>query len=124
MEDLAKKLDMKNIFDSVDKEIKDKFKDNCPTKQQIKEYKRHGSKFDKDAKFVYAREHVVIPIIMGSRSPKAIEFRSKLGFNQSDVTLKKESSVLKSITGTFKGDNFETQHYVMGYKIDISININ
>ena len=34
---------------------------------------------------------------MGSRSPKANEFRSKLEFSQYDITLKKESSVLKSV---------------------------
>ena len=38
-------------------------------------------------------------VIMGGRSPRAIEFRAKLGFNQYDITLKKESSVLKSIIG-------------------------
>ena len=34
---------------------------------------------------------------MGGRSPEATEFRFKLGFTQYDYTLKKESSVLKSI---------------------------
>ena len=56
---------------------------------------------------------------MGSRSPKAIEFRSKLGFNQYDITLKKESSVLKSIMDTFEGENMETQYYVLNYRIDL-----
>ena len=56
---------------------------------------------------------------MGNRSPKAIEFRSKLGFTRYDITLKKESSVLKSITDTFEGGNTETQYYVLTYKIDL-----
>ena len=30
-------------------------------------------------------------------TPKSIEFRYKLGFNQYDITLNKEQSVLKSI---------------------------
>ena len=97
IKDLAKKLDINFFFDSFDKEIKGKFKDNCPTKQQIKKYKRHGSKLkisndikDKDVKFVYAYEDVVIPIIMTSRSLKAIKFRSKLGFNHYDITLKND----------------------------------
>ena len=120
IKDLNKKLDIKNIFDLVDKEIKGRFnKDNCPSKEQIRKYKRHGSEFDKDVKFVYAREVVVIPIIIGGRSPKAIEFRSKLGFSQYDITLKKESSVLKSIMENFKEENMETQYNVLNYRIDL-----
>ena len=109
IKDLNKKIDVKNIFDLVDKEIKRKFEDNRPTKEQIRKYKRNGSEFDKDTKFVYVHKDVVIPVIMGGRSPKAIEFRSKLGFNQYDITLRKESSVLKSITETFERENMETQ---------------
>ena len=56
---------------------------------------------------------------MGSRSPEAIEFKSKLGFSQYDMTLKKESSVLKSITDTFEGENMQTQYSVLGYTIDL-----
>ena len=47
------------IKDLIDKEIKDKFKD-CPTKEQIKKHKKHGSEFNKDLNFVYAHEDVVI----------------------------------------------------------------
>ena len=35
IKDLSEKLGIKNIFDSVDKEIRGKFK-NCPTKEQTK----------------------------------------------------------------------------------------
>ena len=45
----------------------------------------------------------------GSTS-KSIEFRSKLGFNQYDITLTKEESVLKSVMDTFEGENMETQY--------------
>ena len=51
----------------------------------------------KGVKHIYGREDVVIPVIMGGRSPPAIEFKSKLGFNQYVLIIKKESSVLKSI---------------------------
>ena len=116
--DLSEKLEIKNIFDSVDKEIKGKFK-NYPTKEQIKKRKRYGSEFIKDVKHIYAHESVAVPVIMGSRSPKAIKFRSKLGFSQYDITLKKESSVLKSITNTFEGEDMETQYNVLSYRIDL-----
>ena len=56
---------------------------------------------------------------MDSRSPKAIEFRTSLGFSQYDITLKKESSVLKSITDTFEGENMETRYCVLTYMIDL-----
>ena len=67
MKDLNGKLDIKNIFDLVGKEIKGKFKDKKPTEEQIRKYKSHGSEFDKDVKFVYAREDVVMPVIMGGK---------------------------------------------------------
>ena len=36
-------------------------------------------------------------------TPKSIEFKSKLGFNQYDISLAKEQSVLKSIMDAFEG---------------------
>ena len=46
---------------------------------------------------MYAHECIRIPAIMHCRvsTPKSIEFKSKLGFNQSDIKLTKEQSVLK-----------------------------
>ena len=39
IKDIGEKLDVKNIFDLVDKEIKDKFESNYPAKQHIKSIK-------------------------------------------------------------------------------------
>ena len=50
---------------------------------------------------------------------KTIEFKSKLGFNQYDITLTKEQSVLRSIMDAFEGENMQTQYSVLGYKIDL-----
>ena len=44
MVDMQKNLNVKNIHVLVDKEIKGKFKTNNLTDEQIKKYKRHGSK--------------------------------------------------------------------------------
>ena len=52
-------------------------------------------------------------------TPKSVEFRSKLGFNQYNITLTKEQSVLKSVMDAFEGENMETQYSVLGYKIDL-----
>ena len=43
IKDIGRELDVKNVFDLVDKEIKGKFETNYPTEQQIRKYKRHGS---------------------------------------------------------------------------------
>ena len=39
IKDIVEKVDVKNIFDLVDKEIKGKFETNYFTKQQIRKYK-------------------------------------------------------------------------------------
>ena len=52
-------------------------------------------------------------------TPKSIEFRSKLGFNQYDITSTKEQSVLKSVMDPFEGENMQTQYSVLGYRIDL-----
>ena len=56
---------------------------------------------------------------MTCRSPKAIEYRSKLGFTQYDITIKKESSVLKSIMEHYEGEDMETQYKVLNYRVDL-----
>ena len=121
MKDVERELDVENIYDLVDKEIKDKFETNYPTKQQIKKYKRHGSELIENEKFMYAHECIIISVIMHCRvgTPKSIEFRSKLGFNEYDITLTKEQSVLKSVMDAFEGENMQTQYSVLGYRIDL-----
>ena len=52
-------------------------------------------------------------------TPKSIEFRSKCGFNQYNIKLTKEQSVLKSVMDTFEGENMQTQYSVLGYRIDL-----
>ena len=60
IKDIGRELDVKNIFDLVDKEIKGTFETNCPTEQHIRKYKSHGSEFIKDIKFMYAHECIII----------------------------------------------------------------
>ena len=107
IKDIGRELDFKNIFDLVDKEIRGKIETNYPTEQQIKKYKRYGSQLIKDEKFMYVHEDIITPIIMHYRvsTPKTFKFRSKLGFNQYDITLTKEQSVLKSVMDAFEGEN-------------------
>ena len=39
---------------------------------------------------------------------KTIKFKSKLGFNQYDITLTKEQSVVRSIMNAFEGEDMQT----------------
>ena len=52
-------------------------------------------------------------------TPKSIEFRSKLGFGQDDITLIKEQSVLELVMDAFEGENTQTQYGALGYRIDL-----
>ena len=83
IKDIGGKLDFKNIFDLVNKEIKGKFETKYFTKQQIRNYKRNGSEIIKNGKFMYSHKCIIIPAIIYCRvsTPKSTEFRSKLGFN-------------------------------------------
>ena len=125
IKDIGKKIDVKSICNLVDKESKGKFNTNNPTDQQIREYKKNGSEFMEYTKFMFVHECIIIPAIMYCRvaTPKSIEFRSKLGFNQYDITLTKELLksiiVLKSIIDAFEGETMQTQYGVLGYKIDL-----
>ena len=115
----------KNIDDLTDKEVKGKYKvtnmSNL-TKQQIKKYKIDRSKLIKVSKHsMYVNEDTAITTIMQSRLSdlKTIKFRSDLGFNQINLILKKEQTVLKSIKDTFAEEDMQTQHSVLGYMIDL-----
>ena len=70
---------------------------------------------------MYTHEDIITPVVMYCRVaiPKSIEFRSKLGFNQYDITLTKEQSVLKSVMDAFERENMQTQYSALGYRIDL-----
>ena len=92
------------------------------TKQQIKKYKIDRSRLIKGSKhFMYFHEDIAITIIMQSRlsDSERIKFRSDLGFNQINLILKKEQTVLKSIKDAFEGEDMQTQYSVLSYRIDL-----
>ena len=80
MIDIQKKLNVKNIHDLVDKEIKGKFKANNLTDEQIKKYKRHWSELIKGEKFVYAHEGITILVIIHWITPESCKFKRSLEF--------------------------------------------
>ena len=119
MIDLQKKLDVKNIHDVVDKEIKGKFKTNNLADEQIKNYKIHESKVIDGEKFMYTHKGVTIPVIMHCRTPESCKFKENLGFKLHDVINCKEKTVLASIKDAFEGEDMQTQYTAIGYKIDL-----
>ena len=119
--DKEEELSAENIYDLIDKEIKGTFKTNIPIKQKIREYKIRRSGLLDDEKFMYTHEDIMMPITMSYRvsTPEAIEIRSKLGFQQYDLILNKERSVILKITQFFSNEKILLQHGVLGYRIDL-----
>ena len=98
--DISKRLGGTNIYDLIDKEIKEKCKAkkmNELTKQQIRKYKINRGRLNKGRKkSMYLIEVIAVRVVMQSRlsKPETIKFRSDLGFNQINLILKKEQSVV------------------------------
>ena len=67
-------------------------------------YKKHQSEFVNGKKFIYIRQNLTLKIIMHCRTPVAIEFRTKLGFNKHYLILTEEQSVLRKIIFAKRGN--------------------
>ena len=77
------------------------------TKQQIRKYQIDREKLIKGSKYsIYVSEDLLIPIIMQSRlsDPKTIKFKSDLRFNQINLILKKEQSVVIPLLKIFSAE--------------------
>ena len=105
----------------IGKEIKGKRETKDRTKQEIRKYKRHGSKLIDGEKFVYTHEDIILPIVMSCRVSRteAIECRSKLGFKQHYIILSKEQSVISKITKLISNEKILVQHSVLGCRMDL-----
>ena len=116
---MQKRWGCKNIYDLIDKEVKGKYKvKNMSdlTKQQIKKYKIDRSRLIKGSKhFMYVHEDIAITIILQSRlsDSETIKFRSDLGFNQINLILKKEPSVVITLLKTFSTEKIKLQHKIL-----------
>ena len=99
--------------------LKDKFKTNNLTDEQIKKYKIHGSELFDGEKLMYAHEGVIIPVIMHCRRAESCKFKINLEFKLHDVINCKEQTVLESIKDAFEGEDMQTQYTVIGYRIDL-----
>ena len=101
--DISKRWGGKNLYDLIDKEIKGKYEvENMVdfTKQQIRKHEIDRAKLINNSKHsMYVHKDILISIIIQSRlsDPKTINFRSDFGFNQINLLLQKEQSVIESI---------------------------
>ena len=110
----------KNLYDLIDKEKCGVTKMSDLTEQQIRKYKIDRARLFKGSKSsMYVREDILIPIIMQSRlsDPKTIKFRSDLGFNQINLILKKEQSVVIPLLTVFSAEKIKLQHKALKNKI-------
>ena len=95
--DIAKRWRGKKIYDLIDKEIKEKYtikNMSDLTRPQIRKYKIDRTRLFKGNKHsMYVHEDIEITIIMQSRLSdlKTIKFKADVGFNQSNLILKKNS---------------------------------
>ena len=107
--DIQKYLGVKNMSDLIIKEIESIYnrKRNDITDQEKEKYKAWT-----DDVYVYIISDLALEITMDCTLPEAIEFRSQLAFKQHHIKLRRESSVLKSITDAFEGEDMKTQYSV------------
>ena len=120
--DIAKRWGGKNIYDLIDKEIKGKYmvkNMSDLTKPQIRKYKIDRARLFKGNKHsMYVSEDILIPILMQSRlsDPKTIKFRADLGFNQINLILKKEQSVVIPLLKAFSTEKIKLQHKALKHE--------
>ena len=89
------------------------------TKPKIRKYKIDRARLFKGSKHsMYVHEDILILIIMQSRlsDPKTIKFRADLGFNQINLILKKEQSVVISLLKAFSAEKIKLQHKALKTK--------
>ena len=119
MHHIQDKLGVKNMSDLTIKAIKCIYETKTPTKEQFKKHKKFGKEFRDDLTGIYIQGGLALSIIMDCRTSTAIEFRTKLGFNQHDLIMAKEQSVLTKIKKVSAIEKISLQHSVLSYKIDL-----
>ena len=92
------------------------------TNQYPKEYKKQRSEFNESTnqanrRFIHV--DLALKIIMNYRTDESCKFKRNLGFTHHDVINTKEQTVIDSIKDAFEGENMQTQHTVLGYRIDL-----
>ena len=97
------------------KKIKGRYKSRNLTNEQNRENERHGSELIDGKKFMSTHENIIMSTIMHCRvsTIEAIEFKTRLRFNQHDLIMRKEQSVLTTIRKVFANEEILLQHSVL-----------
>ena len=66
----------------------------------------------------FIEENFVMQIIMDCRTTPAVNFKTKLGFNQHGPIMTQEQSILSNILTLFAAEEIILQHNVLSYRID------
>ena len=114
-----KDIEDENIYDLIDKKVKGRFETKNPTNEQIREYKRHGSELIDGEKFIYIRQDIIMSIIMHCWMTTLEAIKTRLGFNQHDLLITKEQSVLTKIMKVFVSEEILLQQFFLSCKIDL-----
>ena len=130
MRDVEKGLSLKALRNLVKQEINGTGCDDC------KKYKRSLQELtnnpNNDMKDKYIRNDIAEKITKNCRGVKKTRdnlnrsdreqqrqnFRLFLGFNEHDIFLTKEQSIIIKLLETFSREEISLQHFVLGYKID------
>ena len=56
---------------------------------------------------------------MNCRIDESCKFKRKLTFRPFHVINTKQQTITRSIKDAFEGENMQSEHYVLGYRIDI-----
>ena len=93
------------------------------TNKYDKIYKRYRHELvDKPIKQLNRRfldNDLALKIIMDCRTDKSSSLKKKLGFELRDLINTKEQTIINLIKYIFEGENIQTQHSVLGYRIDL-----
>ena len=105
------------MSDLTTKAIKGIYNTKNLTEEQIKKHKRYGKEFIDNLTGIYICENFALSKIMDCRTPTAIQFRSKLGFNQHDLLMTKQKSILTRVVKIFTREKILLQNSVLSYGI-------
>ena len=87
-------------------------------KEQIRKCKRREKKLENDSNFInfrYVRSDIILKIIMCCRkTEKAVEFKTKLGFNPINLIMSKEKSMTTIIMKSFPSIKMIEQYFILG----------
>ena len=74
--------------------------------------------YDSSSRFRYARSDIILKIVMYCRKiEKAVEFKTKLGFNPINLIMSKEEAVTTIIMKSFAGAKRIEQYPVLSKKM-------